>query len=365
MKLSKQMKKFVIILSIILLLIFSVCALFELKTTKYEEKQEVYYAYQSKGSVDYTVFFRTNVMYDQSYMEKDRYYVFKYIDHVELKFKYQFKGSDPAQLKTNYLVKAYLQGLHGKENEVLWSKEYVLVPQQVEQEENTDRVIEITVPVTLDSYWALKETIFNDSEVNSPVVLNVFFDVRTLASTPKGTLEDKMSPNIIIPIGENVFKIEAAPEISGENSIAETIKVQMPVDMRKISIYFAISFIFLIMAVLLALFIKVAVPPDTFDRTMARIFKEYGERLAGMEQAISYQLANIVSVTSIEDMVKIADEVGQPVFYYKVNSPLERKIEFYVFDSGRVYYMVMFGEIKPAAESPIQVESGKDTRISM
>jgi len=365
MKLSKQMKIVVVILGIILALAFSAYALYEWKVVKYEEKEEVYYTYQSKGNIDYHVFLRPNVMYDAEYLEKDRYYVFKYIDHVDIKFKYQFKGSAPAQLKTDYTVKAYLQGLHGKENEVLWSKEYVLVPQKVEEGEGSSKVIEINVPVALDGYQAIKDTIFDDSEVNSPVVLNVVFDVRTLASTKKGKLEDKMSPNIIIPIGENVFKIEGEQELSGENGITEQIKLQKPVDMRKVTVCFAISFIFLVITVLLAVFIKVAVPPDTFEKSMARIFKEYGERMAGMEHAMSYQFSNIISISSIEDMVKIADEVGQPVFYYKVNSRTERKIEFYVFDSGRIYYMVIFGEIKPEAENPIQVESDKGSQVSM
>jgi|GEM_PF-6199975 len=365
MRLSKQMKRVVVILSIILALICSAYGLLELKTARYEEKQEVNYAYQSKGNVDYTVFFRPNVMFEQPSLGKDRYYVFKYIDHLELKFKYRFKGSVPARIKTDYSVRAFLQGLHGRENEVLWSKEYVLVPRQARQAEDTDNEIEITVPVTLDSYWATKETIFNDSEINSPVVLNVVFDVRTLATTAKGALEDQMSPNIVIPIGENVFKIEAAPEVAGENAITEIIKQRLPVDTGKTAACFAGSFIFLVVAVLSAVFTKTAAPLDIFDRTTARIFKEYGERLAGMEQSISYQLAGIINVTSIEDMVKIADEVGQPVFYYQVNSPMERKIEFYVFDSGRVYYMVIFGEIKPEAENPVPAGSNENSPISM
>lgn len=365
MRLSKQMKRVVVILSIVLSLIFSAYGFLELKTVRYEEKQEISYAYQSKGGVDYTVFFRPNVMFEQSSLGKDRYYVFKYIDHLELKFRYQFEGSVPAQLKTDYSVQAFLQGLHGRENEVLWSKEYVLVPRQTRQAEDTDNVIEITVPVSLDSYWATKETIFSDSEINSPVVLNVVFDVRTVATAGKGALEDKMSPNIVIPIGESVFKIEAAPEIAGENSITETIKQRLPVDTGKTAVCFAGSFIFLIVAVFAAVFTKTAVPLDIFDLTSARIFKEYGERLAGMEQSISHRLADVINVTSIDDMVKIADEVGQPVFYYRVNSPMERKIEFYVFDSGRVYYMVIFGEIKPEADNQIPVGSGEDRPISM
>ena len=91
----------------------------------------------------------------------------------------------------------------------------------------------------------------------------------------------------------------------------------------------------------------VADPPDAFEKSTAAIFKEYSERLAGLEHTIQYQFADVINVRSIEDMVKIADEVGQPVFYYKVDSSTERKIEFFVFDNSRTYYMVIFGEIKP------------------
>jgi hypothetical protein len=365
MKLSKTMKKVVIILGIILVLVFSAYALFELKVAKYEEKEEVYYAYQSRGNIDYKVFLRPNLMYEQEYLGKERYYVLDYIDHVDIKFKYEFKGSTPAILETDYLVKAYLQGLHGREDEVLWSKEFILVPKKVERSESSEKVIEITVPVTLDEYLTLKEIIFHDSEVNSPVVLNVVFDLRTLVSTEKGTREDKMSPNIVIPIGENVFQIDCAPEIVGKDAITELINLQLPVDTGKVTIFFVFSFLFLVITVLAAIFIQEAVPPDTFDKTLAGIFKEYGERLAGLEQAIPDEYSDLISINSVEDMVKIADEVGQPVFYYKVNTRLERKIEFYVFDSSRIYYMVIFGEIKPEAESLPPVEIDRNDQISI
>ena len=57
------------------------------------------------------------------------------------------------------------------------------------------------------------------------------------------------------------------------------------------------------------------------------------------------QSSVMISIDKIEDMVKIADEIGQTVFYYKVDDEAERKIEFYVFDEGRIYYMVLFGSL--------------------
>ncbi len=67
--------------------------------------------------------------------------------------------------------------------------------------------------------------------------------------------------------------------------------------------------------------------------------------MAGLNEALFYQSSVMISIDKIEDMVKIADEIGQTVFYYKVDDEAERKIEFYVFDEGRIYYMVLFGSL--------------------
>lgn len=347
MKLTKLMKTTLAALCIILALLSAGFALYQLKVPKFEEQERTYYSYQSTGNISYQVFLKPNLMFDETYLREDKNYVFKYIDYLDVKFTYQFKGSTPENLKTDYRITAYLEGLHGKENEVLWSKEYPLSPPKSEAGKNKDKKVEIKMPLTLDNYHAIKETLFADSEINSPVVLRVVFDVHTKASTSKGTLEDSLSPNIIIPIGESVFKIEGEPKVTGENTQTEIIRVKKPVHAGMVIFLFSLSFVLLALAVLTLVYVKVIPPLDDFEKAIGRIFKEYGERLAGIEHAVPYQMSNVISINSIEDMIKIADEVEQPVFYYKVDSPTERKIEFFVFDQNRIYYMVIFGEIKP------------------
>ena len=91
---------------------------------------------------------------------------------------------------------------------------------------------------------------------------------------------------------------------------------------------------------------------EPFDRTISAIFKEYGERMAGMEHAISYLLTDVITVNTIEDMVKIADVSGSPYSTTRWMTGV-RKIEFYVFDNNRIYYMVIFGEIKTRTKMSI------------
>jgi len=344
MKLSKTKKSAVLITCVLINIILSSFIAGELLTVRYTEVEEIYYRYNSTGSIDYRVYLKPNTMYDENYLEKDRYYIFKYIDRIEMNFKYNYYADKVAGLNTSYSVNAYLQGLHGDENEVLWSKKFVLIPDKTVELEDSTSEINFSLPVYLDNYSSLKEALYLESEVNAPVVLNVVFNVHTVAQTKNGTIEDEVSPNISIPIGNTVIKIEGKPTATGENKISQMVKHRLPVN-KGLIFFLAGLVIALLVFTTFVGFTKTVAPPDEFEKRIARIFKEYSERLAGMEHSISYQFSEVINVSSIEDMVKIADEVGQPVFYYKVNSSVERKIEFFVFDNNRIYYMVIFGEI--------------------
>ncbi|HHW31909.1 MAG TPA: DUF5305 domain-containing protein [Clostridiaceae bacterium] len=350
LSLTLNKKRIVIAVEILLVLFFCINTLLEILVPKYTDAERVKFAYTSKANIDYRVYLRPNIIYRESFLEKGRYYILKYIDHVNLNMKYDFISSDEADLTAVYSVTAYLQGLHGEENEVLWSREYILIPEKTIHRNSSDLSIELSENVSLSEFLQVRESFYLESEVNSPAVLNVVFSVHTKADSKEGTLEDNLKTNLIIPIGNNVFKIEGTPEARGENRIPETIRNRIPVNYLKVAIFLVISLLLVVLVILTIRYVKTAEPPDPFNKAIADIFKEYSERLAGMTHSISYHFSDVITVNSIEDMIKIADEIGQPVFYYKVDNKVERKIEFFVFDSGRVYYMAIFGEIKPESE---------------
>lgn len=349
MKISKVKKRAILTICIIAIAVLLFSIIREWSTVKYKDIEKVYYSYNSTGNIDYRVYLKPNSMYKEKYLEKDRFYIFKFIDRVDMNFKYNYTANASADLNVEYNVCAYLQGLHGDENEVLWSKEYVLIPDTSFVAENSTAEINVSLPVELDYYNNIKQALYLESEVNAPVVLNVVFNIHTTAETDNGTIEDKISPNLSIPIGNTIIRMEGEPSATGENKISEMVKYRLPVDKETIFLLAAITIAMIIISVFVGL-IKPEAPPDAFEKQIAAIFKEYEERLAGLEHTIPYHFSDVINVGSIKDMVKIADEIGQPVFYYKVNTIEERKIEFFVFDNNRVYYMVIFGEITRNSE---------------
>jgi hypothetical protein len=343
-KLSRIKKIVLMAAGIVVVVVLSAIAIYELSSVRYNESDIVRYSYKSKAEIDYKVHLRHNIMFDERVLEDGRYYVLKYIENVDVELEYDFSSDSAAGLETEYSVIAHLQGLHGSENEILWSKEFVFVPEKMYKEERSGLNIKENVDIGLSKYSSLVQNIYLDSEVNAPVILNVVFNIHTVASTEYGVLEDNLSTNIVIPIGNSVFKIEGKPTATGEKRISEKVQSRIPTDIRKVVLFFIGAFILLI-AVIFILRLEEAPVPDDFEKLIAAIFKEYSERLAGLEHTIAYHFSDNINVNCIEDMVKIADEVGQPVFYYKVDSDVERKIEFFVFDNMHTYYHVIFGEI--------------------
>ncbi len=354
-KLGKLTKKMIIAVTAVIIVFLSASALMEAVVPKYEEVNELRYSFKSTGDIDYRVYLKPNIMYGTDYLEKGRYYILKYIDYIHMDFLYDFTGYVPVPVKVDYSVKATLQGLHGNKDEILWSKDYDLI--ESDQIEVTDEKVKLQIPamIQLDDFNKIKDALFNDSEINSRVVLNIIFNIRTTAYTDEGNILSVLTPKMTIPVGSSVFKIEGQTESKDERKIEKKKQVIIPVNITKI-IVFAFLSLLLTLVVIFIYKIEESEAPDPFDSRLADIFKEYGERLAGMEHTISHQFSDVISVNSVEDIIKIADEVGQPVFYYKVNQATERKIEFYVFDYRRTYYMVIFGEIKPEVFKPEQEE---------
>ncbi len=359
MKLNKRLKAGLLLCIGILFLATAWYTVAEWRTPKFVEQKNLIYSFASNAKIGYRVFLRPNIVYDENFIEEGKYYISKYIDHIEAVFRYEFTGSEEAELNVEYDATAYLQGLYGDENGVLWSKPYELISTSSEKGQVSEKSIERKVNIPLDNYVALKESFYLDTRVNSPVVLNVVFNVKTVVNTPNGTLSETLSPNLVIPIGETVFSMDGNPEAQGGKRLEETVKVRLPLNYQKIALLASFALL-LVVAFIVVCLAKEEKMPDAFQKEIRGIFKEYGDRLAGMEKPVPYHMLDIISVNSVEDIVKIADEIGQPVFYYMVDTRTERKIEFYVFDNTRTYYMVIFGEIENTGDSGAEEDTNKE-----
>ena len=157
--------------------------------------------------------------------------------------------------------------------------------------------------------------------------------------------EKPLVSELIIPFNNQIFSIDGDRSKETTLVIEQETERKLGFDLNQTILYAAVFAACGIIVLLLILKTKSLPKQDTYTIEVAQIFKKYGNRLAGLSEALAYQSSIMISIDKIEDMVKIADEVGQTIFYFQVEDDTERKIEFYVFDESRIFYLAMFGEL--------------------
>ena len=123
MQLNRTKKRILTIIAIVLAFTSLFFAVFDLVFVRYVEAETVHYTYNSKGSIDYKVYLKPSIMFNEEYLGKDRYYVSLNILTTLIWNSYMIMHPvQQAELHNEYSVTACLQGLYGRENEVLWTK---------------------------------------------------------------------------------------------------------------------------------------------------------------------------------------------------------------------------------------------------
>jgi type IV secretory pathway VirB6-like protein len=83
-QLNRTKKRILTIIAIVLAFTSLFFAVFDLVFVRYVEAETVHYTYNSKGSIDYKVYLKPSIMFNEEYLGKDRYYVLKYIDYIDM-----------------------------------------------------------------------------------------------------------------------------------------------------------------------------------------------------------------------------------------------------------------------------------------
>jgi len=86
---------------------------------------------------------------------------------------------------------------------------------------------------------------------------------------------------------------------------------------------------------------------------MKEIFKKHGERLVALSNDTVLSGSSIYPVKTLEDLIKIADELSKPVLY-QAEGPESKLPVFYVLDEPKIYsYQLEPGlEAKPSKKEP-------------
>jgi len=319
--------------------------------------------YEQVGKYDYTAKLKPNIIYNQSAIKPGQGILYTRItEYINTTFSYTFElsGSDhPANITIEYSINAYLEPPP-------WKKRINIVPP------TTLTSIETTAELSanyLVNVTSLEETFSAiQSETGTSITqynLTITPEIHTIAITDVGTIDQHFTPTLKItfnprsPEGDTIT-IEGLNQTS-PGAITQTQKIYQPWVMNQRYTSYAFSAItFSALAYTTWLFTKTR-PPKLGEKkkTIEEIIEPFEEIIVEIAEEPSHE-GQKVTMKTLEDLVKLADGLGKPVFHSEraPSSPdKEPTHTFYVLDGLVQYeYTITAPSIEKKAEPETVME---------
>lgn len=349
---NKNLRRTIIIGCIILIAALSGLFAVELTVPKYLEAKTELYKYSTKGSINYKVVLKPNILYSEKELDQGATYITAFTDSVRASFQYDFSGGKPSQLKGSYEILAVVEGMEDTEKnyvtstqeagdkvteeKAIWRKEYVLVPSTALEKSGKNLSITREVSLSYPDYNGFAQKVIDISKVSTPTRLVVTMNAKVKAETEYGPVEENVTQFLTIPLGKNSFTITKNESAEKPGAIEQIKKVQLPVNKLLLIIYGAAAAV-CIAGLLLIVFLTKSNPPESEQKKiLSRIFKVYGNRLVALTGPVKGDPEQCRVVRTMEDLIRIADEVQKPVLY--VYDPDSSSIsKFLVYDENWLY----------------------------
>lgn len=338
-QLNKQLRLAVIVLFVGF---FAVATFFSAKALVRPgtvEEMVPQFSYSQQARVDYRVFLKPNSLYSKDSLEAKKVYLTNFVDYINTEFSYKFNGDRATEVKGEYSIMAILEARGGKENAtVLWQREFELEPGK--SFGGKDGVVSLRqdLPVRLSDYNDFVNRVVDESEVTpGEVKLTVRWNVNVEAITDNGPVREQIAPTMVIPLRQKAFEVGGDLIKEKPGAINDVRKVPAKINVKTAASWGIAAALGLAGTALLLLFtVGTSAEKDPLRREIRKILKKHGDRLAVIVGEMPVSINDEITVKSMDDLVRIADELSKPIMYRPFSESGETP-SFYVFDVSTVY----------------------------
>ena len=258
----------------------------------------------------------------------------KLVDKMEVSFSYDIKTDKPVEnLKTIAEIIATLEAPQA------WSKSFILLHTEKSGGFN------LNFPVDISGYTQLIESIRSETGVSPESYnLTVTANIHNTGETPFGPFNETFSPAMKGIIKDNVLQWNNDLNASATGGINLTTTVDnpnkflgLPVSTAKILLVILSSFFVILTIGLVVAYMSYSKRDySDLDREARKIQKKYGARIAKSISNVSSNNEKLVYLDSIEDLIKVADELDKPVVC-QPTGPLGGLQSYFVIDGYTRY----------------------------
>jgi len=346
LKINKNLKLILIVVWSILICAASFLIFKEATSNNTTEETVTLYTYNSGAAFNYKVQLKPNMLFKENVLDEGQIYISEFVKKIDSIFTFQFDGENTADIKGDYEIKAVLEGYAGEGETVktIWNKEFPLVDKKEFQAKDKQYLIEEKITIKLDKFQEFIKEVSEIAKISSSVKFTIVGQVNMEAETDNGIINKTYSPSMLIPLSGSYFEIGGNLKDEQNGVIDETRNIVIPVNKNKI-IIFAISAVICLLALVYIIFLTIPIVIDEREKELKKIFKNHGDRMVALnDDALNYE-DKCIRVKSINDLVRISDEVVKPIMY-KYSSDYKEISKFYVINEKETYLFKFHLEIE-------------------
>lgn len=335
----------IILLSIaLIMLLLSALTMF---MPGYELSKQTVLSAHCVEKIEYKAHLNENPIFNVETLDHQKYYISPFTNYFEIDCNIDISTQVKSNIECTTEVYALLISEISVEGELykVWEKRYDYSIPKTQTITGDSLSINRHMYISLDKYKDLVTTLHDEYSMMTKYYLRLVFESNVVVSNKGLYKGETILSYLDIPFTDTVMKVTEATPVTKDILIQQDGKTQKQPNSSLAFLFFALFLGSVCSFLVVLLKTKGVEKLDQFTTDVSKIFKEYGNRLAGLSDTLAYQASTMISIDKISDIIKIADEIGQTVFYYEVDSADERKVEFYVFDEGRIYYLVIFGDL--------------------
>lgn len=336
-KVAKTKRIGILIVSILIAVICIILIILECisPATNLKEVQE--YNHEWEEVINWRSSLVPNELFDSPFLYKDDFIFKDFTKSVVVYYEIPFIFSEPVEIRGSYQIVGYLEALYGEDDDLLWKKRIPIDEEKEFSNMGDSFTISDEGYVSLKKMRDLIDRETKDIDLVAEHQYRVAIEIQGEIVRANNIIPFKIQPNVCYPLSQDAAKGEVALSDTTSYEITKEIEENLPINKTKL---FIISIIGLlsVVVVVLTLVATVGIETDGFSKFAKNIFRQHGDRMVKIPNSLELDNGNVMVINSVIDMVKTADEINQPIFYYYENKDAQRQLQLYVFDDSRIYY---------------------------
>lgn len=341
------------------LVILSFLGIRNAQSSEYVDEEITLLEYNLIPEVDYKVNLKTNRIYYGESLGKSQVYPTELAESIFAEGRFLLEQADTSEFDGHLITYAHVLSYYGESDLPLWEYYIPFEKKPVMLTGTGELSADQTLKLDRVFKWLYRAT--EDTGLEPYSEMRLVFKLIGEVSENGRSLPLESKVIVQGPAFGAVFDlIDTGQEPVGDR-LTKTQKILVESG-TLLNAYIISAGILLVFAILLFFLTSNKEKKSEFTETVDRIFAEYTDRLVKLDEAMPNRFMNFIHMNTIKDMVKIADEIRQPIFYHGVDDEEDQHMEFYVFNENRVYYLAHYGESKSTLDNFI-VDLDRDIEV--